>query len=134
VEREAPRPAQARARVGAIKKNGLEAIENSNGAAWETLRSIWQRPWLDDQNADRAAFTKACHEADPAVIIAAARTWVETVDEPRYLQPLAKWLGNRGWEKEPPKRGRGNRQMSTAEAAYLAGHYPDGTPRDEEAS
>lgn len=37
-------------------------------------------------------------------IIAAAKAWVAAADAPRFLPPLAKWLGARGWEKPPPKR------------------------------
>src|SRR5262245_1149096 len=59
-------------------------------ADFETLQSIWQRPWPDDEHADRAAFARACREADPAEIIEAAKTWAAAIDAPRYLQPLAK--------------------------------------------
>jgi hypothetical protein len=71
------------------------------------LAEIWARPWADDEAVDRMAFAKALREgADPAEIVEAAKCWAAAADAPRYLQPLAKWLNGRGWEKAPPTRRR----------------------------
>jgi hypothetical protein len=52
---------------------------------------------------------------------------VAAADAPRFLQPLAKWLDARGWEKEPPSRKtRGNgRNGGKADLAALAFAYGD---------
>jgi len=87
---------------------------------FEALQTIWQRPWCDDERADRAAFIEACREADPSEIIEAAKTWVAAADAPRYLPPLAKWLNGRGWLKVPSSRRqrtsghRNGRKVDTA--------------------
>jgi hypothetical protein len=71
------------------------------------LAEIWARPWADDEAVDRMAFAKALREgADPAEIVEAAKCWVAAADEPRFLQPLAKWLNARRWLKVPPTRRR----------------------------
>jgi hypothetical protein len=84
------------------------------------LRAIWARPWTDDVDADRRAFARACQEAAPDDIIAAATAFVAAADAPRFLPPLAKWLANRGWEKPPPtKTKRG------ANGAHRPGRKPN---------
>jgi hypothetical protein len=70
---------------------------------WRDLRALWERPHAEDQRADRKAFDVACGEVAPEVILAAAPAWLEAY-EPRYRQPLWKWLGDHGWEKPPPQR------------------------------
>ena len=77
------------------------------------LRDLWDRGWTENESADRRAFEVACQEGtEPADIIAAARVWVAAYtagDGVRYLPPLQKWLGDRGWEKKPKQGGRGKR-------------------------
>ena len=67
------------------------------------LRVVWDRPWDEDDTADREAFVEACRKTSADTIIAGARDWAAAT-EPRYLKPLWKWLNNHGWEKPPPKR------------------------------
>jgi Helix-turn-helix domain len=98
--------------------NGSDVVPLS--ANFETLQAVWLRPWPDAECDDRAAFTNACREADPADIIEAAKTWVAAADAPRFLPPLAKWLNGRGWLKVPPARRqhisghRNGRKVDTA--------------------
>jgi hypothetical protein len=98
--------------------------------SWRDLRTVWARPWPDDERADREAFTLACREVAPEDIIEAARTWVAAADAPRFLPTLAKWLAGRGWEKPPPQRkaarggGRRNgRKQDLAKVALKNGGY-----------
>jgi hypothetical protein len=72
---------------------------------WRALRTMWERPHAEDQRADRKAFDAACREIAPEHILAAAPAWLAAY-EPRYRQPLHKWLADRGWEKSPPERGK----------------------------
>jgi hypothetical protein len=57
----------------------------------------------------------------PAVILEAARATVEAIENPRYLQPLAKWLANRTWEKPPPTKRK--------QVNGTPGRRSDGLPR-----
>jgi hypothetical protein len=89
---------------------------------FETLQAVWARPWCDDERADRAAFDKACREADAADIIEAAKTWAAAADAARFLPPLAKWLNSRGWLKVPPARRQrtsGHRNGSKVDTAAM---------------
>jgi hypothetical protein len=74
---------------------------------YSEVRAVWQRPWCDDQRADRLAFERACEEGTPAeIILDAAKAWVAAADAPRFLPPLARWLDGRGWERQPPQKAR----------------------------
>jgi hypothetical protein len=77
-------------------------------ARYPELRTIWARPWIEDEDADRRAFEVACRQASPDEIIEAARIRVAAADHPRFLPSLAKWLTD--WRKAPPppKRARRN--------------------------
>jgi hypothetical protein len=88
------------------------AKEGQDGAADEefaALQAVWPRPWLDDVEAGQRAFEAACQEVTPTAIVEAAAAWAAVV-EARFLPPLAKWLGGRGWEKPAPKRTRQRRE------------------------
>jgi hypothetical protein len=98
---------------------------------WLELCEIWQRPWPDDPKAGQRAFEAACQETTPEVIIEAAQAWVAAADAPRFLQPLAKWLDGRGWEKEPPKRKARGRNGGKADLAALAFAYGDYQPHEQ---
>jgi hypothetical protein len=102
-----------------IEPSGVFLPKDYGFAVWSELRSLWARPWCDDQQADRRAFAVACQEAAPEVIIAAARAWVEAADAPRFLPKLAHWLADRAWEKLPPKR-RQQRQHGYGKPDMLA--------------
>jgi hypothetical protein len=69
------------------------------------LRRVWARPWIDadDANAMKLYFDSV-QEVAPDVILEAAKAWVAAADAPRFLPPLSKWLGWRGWEKSPPQK------------------------------
>jgi hypothetical protein len=113
-EREHGTPVRALSRTVPVPKNQKEM-------AWAALRTVWKRPWADDQQVDRTAFEKACKEAAPEAIVAGAQAWVGAVDEARYLQPLAKWLAARSWEKPPPKRPkpkRGNGKVDVTKVMF----------------
>jgi hypothetical protein len=84
------------------------------------LRAIWARPWTDDVDADRWAFAQACQEVAPEDIMAAAAAFVAAADAPRFLPPLARWLANRGWEKQPPTKAKRG-----ANGARRHGRKPD---------
>jgi Helix-turn-helix domain len=128
----AARAVARRQEKGKGQNNGVPAnapAAKSNGAAWPALREIWQRPHVENQEADHAAFVKACGEVLPEVILDGAHVWVAAyADEPNFLPPLWKWLGDRGWKKKP-KRGR--QEKSAAAYAYESAYYSDGTPRDD---
>src|SRR5262245_53903746 len=47
----------------------------------ELRSTIWCRPWLDDIEADREAFDRACREVAPDVILTAARAWAAAIDD-----------------------------------------------------
>ena len=79
--------------------------------SFEALRSVWARPWPDDDAADRRAFATACREVAPDVIVEAATQWAQAV-EARFLSPLAKWLTARGWEKALPAKGHAARRRA----------------------
>jgi len=77
------------------------------------LRAVWTRGWAGDDApkavaSARQAFVEACRESDADTIIEAARAHVAAADAPRFLQPLAKWLAARGWEKPPPTKKGSN--------------------------
>jgi hypothetical protein len=67
------------------------------------LRELWQRPYPDDEDADRQAFDAACQEVAPEIILEAAQTFARSF-EPAYLPSLARWLKRRGWRRPPPER------------------------------
>jgi hypothetical protein len=113
-----------------------DAIREGRGDAYAELRTIWARPWTDDEGADRRAFEAACQRAEPEEIIQAARAYVAAADAPRFLPVLAKWLGTNGWTKAPPKpaarqhaaRGRSphrnnGRKVDVARLALMHGGY-----------
>lgn len=85
---------------------------SSSPLQFETLRTVWQRPWCDDPAEARRAFMVACRDCDPADILDGARDWVAAADAPRFLPPLAKWLSARGWEKPSPMRRSGHRKAN----------------------
>jgi hypothetical protein len=68
------------------------------------LRAAWPRPFADDEAADRAALAEARQHAPFGEIIEGAEAWAEAADAPRFLQPLAKFLHSRCWEKASPQR------------------------------
>jgi hypothetical protein len=72
--------------------------------SFEELRAVYDRGHLDDDEAARKAFERACGEVAPEIIIAAAKVWVAAADAPRFLKPLPIWLDRRGWEKAPPSK------------------------------
>jgi hypothetical protein len=107
----APRPADAGAGFG----KELVLVGDAVGG-FGALQAIWSvKPHPGDEVADRQAFERALRLASEAVILAGASAWADAAvaaGEERYLQPLAKWLGGRCWERPPPKkpkaRPRGN--------------------------
>jgi hypothetical protein len=111
--------------------NHQEVAEEENKFA--ELRAVWVRPWADDVEADREAFERACQEVAPEDIVEAAITWVAAADAPRFLPPLAKWLTNRGWERDPPQKARksaprrsharNGRKVDMAKLAFAIGGY-----------
>jgi hypothetical protein len=80
-----------------------DAIREGSKASYAELRTLWARPWTDNEGADRRAFEAACKRAEPEEIIEAARAYVAAADAPRFLPVLAKWLAADGWTKAPPK-------------------------------
>ena len=96
---------------------GLAAKEET----YAELRRLWDREeWDEDEDADRRAYDAAITRgADPNEIFEAARLRVATIDAPRYLKPLWKWLDREGWRKPPPpkKRQQQSRRSSATEIA-----------------
>jgi hypothetical protein len=89
------------------------------------ILAIWQRPWGEDDDAARRAFATACREADPDDIIASARSWIAAADDPRFLKPLAMWLGKGLWKKQPPaRRQRNGGKHALAERMLRRGQQP----------
>jgi hypothetical protein len=68
------------------------------------LRAAWPRPFADDEAADRRAFAEARAIASLDEIVTGACAWAAAADAPRFLQPLAKFLNGRCWQKPPPQR------------------------------
>jgi Helix-turn-helix domain len=99
-------PVSAPAPVGGALE-GKEGVDRFSDlwALWSSARSWPDNGW--DELAARQSFVITCREADPDVVIAAARAWVGVV-EGRYLSTLAKWLLGRGWLKRPPARRQRN--------------------------
>ena len=99
------RPAGARAkpRNASVSAAAKARAEPDTGDL--QLEQIWSvRPWIDVDHAEAwRAYEAATREVDPAAMLAAARTWVEAADAPRYLPSLAKWLSAKGWQKAPPQ-------------------------------
>jgi hypothetical protein len=100
--------AQPRAPASRGAAVGKELVLAGVGAAgFEDLREVWAvKPHAVDEAADRRAFEDACRRgASVDAILAGARVWAAAAvaaKEERYMQPLAKWLGSRCWEKKPP--------------------------------
>jgi hypothetical protein len=94
------RPA-AKVREGAREQGGRLP------EAFLEVRRLWQRPWVDTDDAEAlAAFTAATRSGVRAeTILTAAKASIEAADAPRYLKSLSQWLAGRGWEKSPPGRG-----------------------------
>jgi hypothetical protein len=81
---------------------------------YSELRSIWKRPWLDDEETTNRALEVARQQASEDDIMADAIAWTQAV-EGCYLPPLAKWLALQGWQKKPPAKaahGRASRRNS----------------------
>ena len=94
-------------------ETGASNVVHLGADTFAELAEIWARPWADDEAVDRMAFAKALREgADPAEIVEGAKAWVAAADEPRYLQPLHKWLNARLWLEVPPTRRRRHRGQS----------------------
>ena len=103
---------------------------HAGGDHFDELWGIWRRGHLADAATKpeaQRAFIQACNHpdpevrADPAEIVARARSWIERFpDEPRYLPKLIVWLEERGWETEPPSRHRDNRYRRNGGKADLA--------------
>jgi DNA-binding transcriptional regulator YhcF (GntR family) len=104
----ADRPeARGRRRAGARPTDRAKSNSGTADSDYLQLRKIWIRPWVDDDGAQAwLEFDRAASEVDSRVILAAARKWVANCDSPRFLPSLCKWLVNRGWERDPPQRGR----------------------------
>jgi hypothetical protein len=67
------------------------------------LRRVWVRPWCDNDGAQAwLEYDQAARDVSPRVILSGARKWVAAADDPGFLQPLAKWLIGRCWERDPP--------------------------------
>jgi hypothetical protein len=104
--------------------------------SFEELRAIYDRGHLDDDEAAREAFERACQRgAEPEEIIEGARVWVAAADAPRFLKPLDVWLDRQGWTKSPPQRAakqatrgrsshhRNGRKVDMAKVALEYGGY-----------
>jgi hypothetical protein len=103
-----------------------ELRKDGDGDAFGALRVIWQRGHASDDSPKaiaiaHAAFAKACREAEPGEIIAAAKTWVAAADAPRFLPALATWLAAVGWTKPPPTKPKRQRNSN--------GRHRDNLPR-----
>jgi hypothetical protein len=97
------------ARAGKMTSAPQEIIEP--GICGE-LRSVWKRPWLDDEQVTHRALEVAQQQASDDDIMAGAIAWTQAV-EPRFLPPLARWLAVQGWQKKPPANaahGRASRR------------------------
>jgi hypothetical protein len=103
-------PSPAAALDGAAGKIETSLLVSASATPEEeefaALRAAWPRPFADDEAADRRAFAEARAIASVDQIVAGACAWAAAADAPRYLQPLAKFLAGRCWEKPPPQRGR----------------------------
>jgi hypothetical protein len=88
------------ARAGKMTSAPQEIIEPGTHGE---LRSIWKRPWLDDEETTNRALEVARQQASEDDIMAGAIAWTQAV-EPRFLPPLARWLAMEGWQKKPPAK------------------------------
>ena len=121
-----PPPRQKKESKQASKKKNKQAKQEGEGPSaagqkegaglgvyaariYADLRALWARPWTDNEEVDRRAYAEACKEVTPETILEAAKIWVTATDNPRYLPSLAKWLGGRSWEKQPPAKARQSR-------------------------
>jgi hypothetical protein len=102
---------------------GKEVVSVDAIGGFEELREIWAvKPHATDQAADRAAFEEVCRHASVDAILVGARAWAAAAvaaEEERFMQPLAKWLADRCWEKPPPARSkqRGNGKYTKPDLA-----------------
>jgi hypothetical protein len=71
-------------------------------ASFEELRVIWNRGFIENEDADRRAFARARQHAADDEIIAGAHVWRNAQTHPRYLPKLADWLDQKGYSKPPP--------------------------------